>query len=115
MYVYVLCMYVYVLYVCVCVAEFVCFSQAPAVGSSALEAVENETVQEMKRSWQTLADSLQGAKLDSLIMYVLYACMYDTLFLYVCMHVCMYVCMYDTLIFCMYICMYLLRMYVCNV
>ena len=104
MYVYVLCMYVYVLYVCVCVAEFVCFSQAPAVGSSALEAVENETVQEMKRSWQTLADSLQGAKLDSLIMYV---CMYNTLFLYVCMDVCLE-CMYDTLVLyvCMDACMY---------
>ena len=105
MYVYVLCMYVYVLYVCVCVAEFVCFSQAPAVGSSALEAVENETVQEMKRSWQTLADSLQGAKLDSLIMYV---CMYNTLFLYVCMYVwnvCMihWFCMYVWMLVCMHV------------
>ena len=35
-----------------------------------MQEVENETVEEMKRSWQTLSESLQGAKLDSLIMLI---------------------------------------------
>ena len=41
-----------------------------SVIEAAVQEVENETVEEMKRSWQTLSESLQGAKLDSLIMLI---------------------------------------------
>ena len=91
-----------------------CISQATAALEAAVLEVENETVQEVKRSWQTLSDSLQGAKLDSLIMYVCIHAFISLLYWYVvCTCVCInhraiinleHICICVFVYICIYVC-----------